>query len=121
MFILCTVVLIMYIDACRTSGQYVRHLLRQSYRENGKVKHRTIANLSSCSPEEIETIKLALRHWQVIARVIDPGSRLSAIRLAGSHAACDALRLRGFCEDGPMVLQGVNMPNSISRHWPESP
>jgi len=52
-------VLTIYIYTCRTSGQYVRHLLRQSYRENGKVKHRTIANLSSCSAEEIEAIKLA--------------------------------------------------------------
>ena len=147
---MCIIVLTMYIDTCRTSGKHVRHLLRQSFRENGKVKHRTIANLSSCSPEEIEAIKLALRHkhdlealaslrkdvrlrqglsvgavmaihavakrlgivdalgssrqgklalWQVIARVIDPGSRLSAVRLAGSHAACDVLGLRGFCED----------------------
>jgi hypothetical protein len=35
--------------------------------------------------------KLAL--WQVIARVIDQGSRLSAVRLAGAHAACDILGL----------------------------
>jgi hypothetical protein len=35
--------------------------------------------------------KLAL--WQVIARVIDQGSRLSAVRLAMSHAACDVLGL----------------------------
>jgi Transposase DDE domain len=41
--------------------------------------------------------KLAL--WQVIARVIDPGSRLSAVRLAMSHAACDVLGLGTFDED----------------------
>ena len=35
--------------------------------------------------------KLAL--WQVIARVIDQGSRLSAVRLAMAHAACDVLGL----------------------------
>ena len=29
--------------------------------------------------------------WQVLARVIDQGSRLSAVRLAMSHAACDVL------------------------------
>src|SRR5216683_1425619 len=38
--------------------------------------------------------KLAL--WQVIARVIDQGSRLSAVRLAMSHAACDVLGLGAF-------------------------
>ena len=28
-------------------------LLRESYKEDGKVKKRTIANLSHCTPEEI--------------------------------------------------------------------
>jgi hypothetical protein len=115
-------------------------LLRESAREDGKVKKRTIANLSHCSPEEINAIKLALKNknnlddlinikedvdleqgqsvgavwvvyqlakrlgidkalgndksgklalWQVIARVLDQGSRLSAVRLAKEHAACD--------------------------------
>jgi Transposase DDE domain len=41
--------------------------------------------------------KLAL--WQVMARVIDQGSRLAAVRLAMSHAACDVLGLDTFDED----------------------
>jgi len=41
--------------------------------------------------------KLAL--WQVMARVIEQGSRLSAVRLAMSHAACDVLGLGTFDED----------------------
>jgi len=41
--------------------------------------------------------KLAL--WQVIARIIDQGSRLSAVRLASSHAACDIVNLDAFNED----------------------
>jgi hypothetical protein len=155
----------MYVDSSKTkiNGKtYERHLLRESYREDGRVKHRTIANLSRCSPEELEAIRLALRHkselaellsgqdasallqpggsnaalaarqglsvgavwlvydmarqlgieralgpsrqgrlalWQVIARVLDQGSRLSAVRLATSHAACDALGLDAFNED----------------------
>ncbi len=126
-------------------------LLRESYRENGKVKKRTIANLSHCTPEEVAAIKLALKYkedltvlgslkesvelqeglsvgavwavyqvgkglglekalgtdfegklafWQVIARVIDQGSRLSAVRLAQTHGACDVLEMRrGFDEN----------------------
>lgn len=140
----------MYVDACTTQGKYKRYLLRESYRQKGKVKHRTIANLSGCSEQESQAIRLALRHkddlaslaplsqavslrqglsvgavwlvyemarqlgiakalgdsrdgklalWQVMARVIDQGSRLSAVRLAGSHAACDVLRLEPFDED----------------------
>ena len=143
----------MYIDTSRiTRGgkTYTRHLLRESYRANGKVLHRTLANVSHCSEAEIEAIRLALRHkgelehlgtiqdaitlqqgpslgavwtvyhvarrlgiaqalgttregkralWQVIARVIDQGSRLSAVRLARSHAACDVLGLGTVDED----------------------
>jgi transposase len=41
-----------------------------------------------------------LAFWQVIARVIDQGSRLSAVRLAQMHAACDVLEIRrGFDEN----------------------
>jgi len=130
---------------------YQSILLRESYRENGRVKKRTIANLSHSSPEEIAAIRIALKYkddlpnlvhlgddiklqeglsvgavwvlyqiarrigieealgrdfygklalWQVIARVIDQGSRLSAVRLAQVHAACDILGItRGFNED----------------------
>ena len=38
--------------------------------------------------------------WQVLARVLDQGSRLSAVRLAQVHAACDVLGIRrGFDEN----------------------
>jgi hypothetical protein len=143
----------MYIDTShiiRGGKTYTRHLLRESYRANGKVLHRTIANVSHCSAAEIEAMRLALRHkealehlgtlqdavtlkqgvsfgavwtvyhvarrlgieqalgttragklalWQVMARVINQGSRLSAVRLAMAHAACDVLGLGTFDED----------------------
>ena len=38
--------------------------------------------------------------WQVLARALEQGSRLSAVRLAQVHAACDALGIqRGFDEN----------------------
>jgi hypothetical protein len=38
--------------------------------------------------------------WQVLARVMEQGSRLSAVRLAQVHAACDVLGIqRGFDEN----------------------
>ena len=52
-----------YIDTTiskRGNKVYVRHLLRSSYRENGKIKHHTIANLSSCSDDQIAALKLWL-------------------------------------------------------------
>lgn len=143
----------MYVDVSSVKTKkktYTRYLIRESFRENGKVKHRTLANISHCSPGEIEAIRLALRHkanlnllgnvkdsvsteqglsvgalwvvynvakklgivdalgtkregklalWQILARIIDQGSRLSAVRLASSHAACDILDLKPFDED----------------------
>jgi hypothetical protein len=118
--------------------------LRESFRQDGKVKKRDIANLTHCDPAEIAAIELALKHkgdlaalasldgvqlqegasvgavwtaaeiarrlgldqalgtdfsgqlalWQVIARLLDQGSRLSAVRLAQVHAACDVLGIR---------------------------
>jgi hypothetical protein len=41
--------------------------------------------------------KLAL--WPVMARVIDQGARLAAVRLAMAHAACDVLGVGPFDED----------------------
>lgn len=55
----------MYVDSSSVSANgktYTRHLLRTSFRANGKVTHRTIANISACSDEEIAAIKLALKH-----------------------------------------------------------
>ena len=145
----------MYIETVSTkrAGRvYTCILLRESFREDGKVKHRTIANLTNRPNDEIEAIRFALQHkgqlpdeasildktelkceqglsvgaiivlfevakrlgitqglgdsrdaklalWQVIARVIQHGSRLGAVRLAETHAACDILSLAGFTED----------------------
>ena len=126
-------------------------LMRHNVRDGHKVKTKTLLNLTPhCTPEEIEAIKLALKHkgnlsvlgsledvvleqgpsvgavwllyqlareiglvsilgqsregllamWQIMARIIDQGSRLSAVRLAGCHAVCDILGIReAFNED----------------------
>src|SRR6266571_4444890 len=135
----------MYIDTShitRGGKTSTRHLLRESYRANGKVLHRTLAHVRHGAAAEIEALRLALRHqealeplgplpdavtlqqgvsfgavWtvcpvarrlgiatalgttrdgtlalgQVLARGIEQGARLSAVRLAMAHAACDGL------------------------------
>ena len=130
---------------------YSSIILRESYRENGKVKKRTIANLSNCSAEEIQAIELALAHkkdltdlgsfsestkineglsfgsvwvlyqvakklgiiaalgndqngklalWQIFARVLEQGSRLSSVRLAQTYALASIINIeKGFNED----------------------
>ena len=47
------------------SGEYSSVLVRQSYREGGKVKHRTLANLSKLPPAVIDTVRAMLRGQQV--------------------------------------------------------
>jgi hypothetical protein len=79
----------MYVDTAKTVRRgktYFRHLLRDSYRENGKVKHHTIANLSGCSEEEIEAIRLALKYKGQLAKIgsihtidVQQGIRVGAV------------------------------------------
>lgn len=151
----CIIVAIMYIETVSTRrGEkiYKCILLRESFREGGKVKHRTIANLTNRPEDEIKALRFALEHkgqlpdafssleraelnceqglsvgsiivilkvaerlgitqslgcsedgklalWQVIARIVQQGSRLGAVRLAATHAACDLLGLSKFAED----------------------
>ncbi len=60
--------------------------------------------------------RLAL--WQVVARLIDQGSRLSAVRLATRHVACDVLNLEGFDEDdlyGNLDWLAENQPDIEGR------
>jgi len=40
--------------------EYVSHLLRRSYREDGKVRHQTLGNISALPPEAIEVLRAAL-------------------------------------------------------------
>lgn len=165
----------MYLDISKVRSAkgvtYSRVLLRSSFRENGKVKHRTLGNLSGCSEEEINAVRLALKHkaqlahllagdatsgkpalparagqplpavgeaetpfiqgpsvgalavlrgiaedlgilevlghdrqgslalWQVLARALEQGSRLSAVRLARDLGAACVLGLPSFDED----------------------
>ncbi|MGQ9650063.1 MAG: hypothetical protein ACUVXJ_08130 [Phycisphaerae bacterium] len=63
----------MHLDSSRVTingKTYTRHLLRESYRENGKVKHRIIANISNGLPAEIEAIRLALRHKDELQELV---------------------------------------------------
>ena len=41
---------------------YISIYLRESFRQDGKVKKRDIANLTHCDPAEIAAIELALKH-----------------------------------------------------------
>ena len=63
----------MFVDSSvtRLNGKtYARHLLRETYREDGKVKHRTLANLTHCKPEDVEAIRLSLKYKEDLGRIL---------------------------------------------------
>ena len=174
----------------RTKKGKVSHrcvLLRESFRKDGKVCNRTVANLTHCPPAEVAALRLVLKHkkeldrfrfdgpqtetcadsfsleqgdsvgatwtiyrvacqlgiaaalgdswqgklalWQVLARVMDQGSRLSAVRLAQNHAACDVIGIRrGFDENDLyanlkwLSVQQADIEDRLfARRYPQNP
>jgi len=59
----------MYIESVPNRNSPPCTLLRESYREGGKVKKRTIANLSKWPPELIENFRALLRGGTVVERL----------------------------------------------------
>lgn len=105
----------MYIDTAKSKRGdkvYVRHLLRTSFREDGKVKHKTIANLGECSPEEIQALKLALKHKGSLSSLcnmndihITQGKRIGAILLLKHVAQKIGLtKILGSQKEGALAL-----------------
>jgi hypothetical protein len=138
-----------YIHTKYKGKTYTSILLRHAYRKDGKVRHKTLLNLTHYPPEEIKAIELALKHkndlnllnslsgytysnlysigsvyllyqiskrlgivnslgksekaklilWQVIARMLHPGSKLGSVRIAKEYAALEVLNMSNFCED----------------------
>jgi hypothetical protein len=70
----------MYVDTCHyiQNGKLrTRTLLRTSFRQKGKVKHETIANLTNCRRDEIEAIRFILKHKKDLSKLqAVVGSRL---------------------------------------------
>ena len=64
------------------------HLLRESYWEDGKVKKRTLANLSALPQPLIDLLRKALRDEFPAA---DPGSNPVRVRAARQHGAVSAI------------------------------
>src|SRR5436190_10552395 len=76
-----------------TERVYQRHLLRRSYRDGGKVRKETLANLSHLPDEAIEAVRLALAGKTVIAA----GAGVQVTRCRGhGHVAAVAAQARAL-------------------------
>ena len=62
-------------------------LLRESWRENGKTKKRTVANLSSLPDETVEAVRAALKGEVVPAAlaISQPEKTLEIIKIGRAH------------------------------------
>jgi Transposase DDE domain len=54
------------VDKAGRQREYQSHLVRRSFREDGKVKHQTLANITALPPAAIEAIRAILRGEQVL-------------------------------------------------------
>jgi len=76
-----------------TERVYQRHLLRRSYRDGGKVRKETLANLSHLPDEAIEAVRLALAG----KTVIDADAGVEVTRsLPHGHVAAVAAQARAL-------------------------
>jgi hypothetical protein len=54
------------VDKAGRQREYQSHLVRRTFREDGKVKHQTLANITALPPAAIEAIRATLRGEQVL-------------------------------------------------------
>ena len=76
----------MHIHVIPNRGARPTTLLRESYREEGKVKKRTLANLSSLSQKQVETIRRALNGEELV-----PIDTLFAVTSSHQHGHVQAV------------------------------
>ena len=87
-----------YVGKDGVERDYVTHLLRRSYRQDGKVMNETVANLSHLPGELIEMIRAALAGQAFVPAV--SAAKVSRSRphghVAAVHAQAKALGLPGL-------------------------
>jgi hypothetical protein len=109
----------MYLDRgqVRLRGKtYTRILLRQSYRHEGKVKHRTLANLSKASAQELTAIELALKHKHDLSHLTAELSPAAPPGRGDPPPASAPLRLRqGLSIGAVALLEGLARDLGITR------
>jgi len=86
----------MYIEAVPNRRSPPAILLRESYREGGKVKKRTIANLSDWPGELVEGLRTLLKGGKAVAAGNDPVTILRSLPHGHIAAALGTLREIGL-------------------------
>jgi len=108
----------MYIEAVANRNSPPAVLLRESYREDGKVRKRTLANLSCLSDDVIEGLKVLLRGGVAVASAAEvfsverslPHGHVAAV--LGSARGCGASTWFG---SAPKELQPLLLAMLVAR------
>ena len=66
MFTLCAYITLMYIDIVPNRSSPPAVLLREASREGGKIRKRTLANLSALPPDAVEVLRRALKGEKLV-------------------------------------------------------
>ena len=88
-------------------------LLRESYREHGKVKTRTLANLTHCPPQDIVALRWALHHKHDLLTPAESARRLE--RLERDTLSADDRCLLG------QLLQVMQAPSQAAQEPAKRP
>lgn len=124
----------MYIESVPNRNSPPAVLLRESWREGGKTKKRTIANLSECPPEAIAALRRALKGEKSVAvdevlkikRSIPHGhveAVLSMMRKLGMESLIGSRKCRERDLVAGMIAQRVIHPGSkleATRAWSDT-
>ncbi len=101
----------MYVGRVPNRGAAPTMLLRESYRENGKVKSRTLANLTSLPPEAIEAVRRVLKKETLVSAkdMFDVESsrhhgHVQAVRTAMRELGMDKLLATAPSRDRDLVM-----------------
>jgi transposase len=76
---------------------YESHLLRRSYRDDGKVKNETVGNLSHLPPDVIELVRRALK-GETFAPTAETFEITSSVTHGDAKAVAIAMRKLGFSD-----------------------
>ena len=109
----------MYVAVVPNRGSRPAILLRESYRDGAKVKNRTLANLSHWPPEQIDTLRAALRGDKLVPAAAAEGMEIVRALPHGHVAAAlgmaHQIGLDELLPDGPERQRNLALALIVQR------
>jgi hypothetical protein len=87
------------VDTAGRQREYRSHLVRRTFREDGKVKHQTLANITALPPAAIEAVRATLRGERVL-----PADQVMQIARSVPHGHVAAVHAQARALDLPALL-----------------